>query len=301
VKRIIVTGATGFIGRHCVPLLIERGYEVHGIGRHSPPDSSMIEWHRADLLEEGVPAALAHSIGATHLLHLGWCASPNEYLTSPINIRWVSATAELAAEFVAAGGRRFAGAGSCAEYAESDGPCREYVTPLKPASLYGQSKVAAYQRLSELAANTKVSFAWGRIFFPYGPYQASERLIPTVIAALLRRKPLPSVKRDEVRDFIHVQDVAEAFVAMVEGEARGLFNVGSGAGVSVGEVISILRRIAEDKQAPSLAAARQSGAARSSIVADAGRISGEFGWRPHVTIEDGLADTVAWWRERLAN
>jgi nucleoside-diphosphate-sugar epimerase len=185
-KRVLITGATGFIGRHCVPLLIERGVEVHAVVRTSHVNCPGTMWHHGDILEIGAPTALVKAVRPTHILHLAWCTSPRDYLTNLVNSRWAAATVKLAEAFIATGGERFVGVGSCAEYTLTPASADGADTQRWPASLYGEAKAEAFERLSDLAAKNEFSFAWARIFFPYGAYQAPERLIPSVIRALVR-------------------------------------------------------------------------------------------------------------------
>lgn len=110
--RVLVTGATGFVGRHAVPALLARGFEVHGVGRGVGPNQ-----HAADLLAAEDRRALIARVRPSHLLHLAWDAEPGRYWTSEANLDWVAASLDLARLFAAAGGRRFVGIGTCAEYA----------------------------------------------------------------------------------------------------------------------------------------------------------------------------------------
>ena len=146
--RVLVTGATGFIGRHAMEALRQREVDVHGVG------------HEVDLLG-GEVRSLLQEIRPTHLLHLAWYAVPGEYWTSLENYRWVAATIELARLFAESGGKRIVGAGTCAE----GGP-----TP------YGVCKDAARRLLESFSRAAGVSFAWGRIFFVYGPGERPERV-----------------------------------------------------------------------------------------------------------------------------
>ncbi|HTT76731.1 MAG TPA: NAD(P)-dependent oxidoreductase [Candidatus Binataceae bacterium] len=296
-KRVLITGASGFIGRHCLQALAEKDYEVHAVGRRPLPSNAAITWHQADLLDGA--AAVAGSIAPTHLLHLAWCATPVDYLTNPINRQWAAATVQLAEAFADAGGERFVGAGSCAEYAPSLTPCAEHSTPLRPTSLYGESKAAAYQRLTALAKTADFSFAWGRIFFPYGPYQARERLIPSVITALIRRDLVHCSAGNDVRDFIHVQDAAAALVSLLDSRLNGACNIGSGLPVTVCDVISLIGRIMDSEDLLRFDALPQRADEPGFIVAGTRRSHGELGWRPRLSLEEGLAQTVSWWRRSL--
>jgi nucleoside-diphosphate-sugar epimerase len=300
VKRVLITGASGFIGRYCLQPLLDRGYEVHAVARRPSGFSSGVNWHPADLLEEGRAAAIARSVNATHLLHLAWCAAPVDYLTNPANRQWAAVTLELAKAFSSAGGERLIGAGSCAEYASSITPCAEDTTPLHPMSLYGESKVTAYRQLAALAETTSLSFAWGRIFLPYGPYQAPARLIPSVITALLRQLPIPCPASAQMRDFIHVQDVADAFVALLDSDLTGACNFGSGLAVSIRDLVTLIARLVASENALRFDALPQRGTEPAFIVADTRRFCIELGWRPRLTLEDGLAQTIAWWRSNLS-
>lgn len=114
-KRVLITGASGFIGRHCLQPLLDKGYEVHAVARQPLPLSSAVYWHPADLIEKGTAAAIARSVAATHLLHLAWCATPVDYLTNPANGQWATVTLKLTDAFMRAGGKRLVAAGSCAD------------------------------------------------------------------------------------------------------------------------------------------------------------------------------------------
>lgn len=166
-------------------------------------------------------------------------------------------------------------------------------------SLYGESKLATYRQLAALAESRGLTFAWGRIFLPYGPYQARARLIPSVIIALLQQRPIPCPAGDQMRDFIHVQDVADAFVALLDSELTGARNIGSGLPVSARDLVTLIARLMVGERSLHFDASPQRGGEPASIVADTRRLRSELGWRPRLTLEDGLARTIAWWRSNL--
>jgi len=161
--RILVTGATGFVGRAVMPVLRERGLDAYAAGRE---DVDLLRASADDLMRRVRP---------THLLHLAWTTEPG-YQQSQDNYRWVSASLDLARAFADAGGRRLVAAGTCAEYAPSDGACSETATPLAPATPYGVCKDALRRMLESFAAQREVSFAWGRLFFLHGPGERPHRL-----------------------------------------------------------------------------------------------------------------------------
>src|SRR2546427_1711413 len=92
--RVLVTGASGFIGRHCIPYLLEAGHEVHAAVR-TPVKISGPIWHPVDLLSPGASSRLISTVEPEALLHLVWYTAHGEYWTSSENLRWVSASLEL--------------------------------------------------------------------------------------------------------------------------------------------------------------------------------------------------------------
>ena len=139
-KKILVTGASGFIGKHCLPLLVQRGFEVHGTSTTTGFQSPGVQMHQVDLLDHQQVQRLLSIIRPSHLLHLAWIATPPIFWTSPENPKWVQASFSLMQRFIEQGGMRAVFSGSCAEYDWSYGTCSEETTPLHPATLYGKSK-----------------------------------------------------------------------------------------------------------------------------------------------------------------
>src|SRR6266849_3237907 len=136
--RVLVTGASGFVGRQAVPLLVARGHEVIAVGRPdaetAPPKG--VRFVTCDLLREGSAAELIDTHRPSHLLHLAWNVTPGRFWTDPDNLDWVSTSLRLFRAFAEQGGERFVGIGSCAEYDWSHDFLSENETPLRPQTLY---------------------------------------------------------------------------------------------------------------------------------------------------------------------
>jgi nucleoside-diphosphate-sugar epimerase len=276
VKRVLVTGATGFIGRHAAGPLERRGFDVHGISSRT-----------ADLLEPGEAERVLEEVRPTHLLHLAWYSVHREYWTSPENRRWVEASLRLVKRFRELGGERVVVAGSCAEYDWSAGVCVERETPLAPRGLYGESKNALREALGE------DDVAWGRIFFLYGPCEHPERLVPSVVRPLLDGEEAHVSEGSQVRDFLHVADVADAFAGLVDSDVTGPVNVASGEGRSVRDVVETAARTVGRPELVRFGAPVDE---EPLVVADVTRLRDEVGWSRARSLEQGLAETVEWWR-----
>ncbi|MEW5725702.1 MAG: NAD-dependent epimerase/dehydratase family protein, partial [Thermodesulfobacteriota bacterium] len=113
-KKVLVTGAGGFIGRPAAKSLLERGFDVHGVDLTAPPHwNDEVVWHQADLLDSHRLRAVLESVRPSHLLHLAWCTTPGEYWTSEANLTWVGASLSLIQAFIEFGGQRVVVAGTC--------------------------------------------------------------------------------------------------------------------------------------------------------------------------------------------
>lgn len=304
-RRVLVTGASGFIGRHALEPLVRRGLEVHAVtSRDAPPDADApadVTWHRADLLDPHAHASLLEAVAPADLLHLAWYAEHGRFWTSTENLRWSAATIALVQAFAESGGRRAVLAGSCAEYRWGDpGPCVEGVTALEPATLYGTAKNATRALLEAAAQPLGIAFAWGRVFLLYGPDEAPGRLVASVARALVAGERAQTGDGTQVRDFLHVADVAGAFVALLESDVTGAVNIGSGEGRPMRDVIEAIGAAAGRPELLDIGGLPARPGDPPQLVASVARLRDEVGFVPAIGLEDGIARTVAWWREQLA-
>jgi nucleoside-diphosphate-sugar epimerase len=296
-RRVLLTGASGFIGRHAIAPLLARGFEVHAASRHPPAPEPGLVAHAVDLLDPLVPARLLETVRPSHLLHAAWDVTPGRYWTARENLDWVAASLRLYRAFVAGGGQRIEIVGTCAEYDWTGDVLDPASTPLVPATLYGKSKLSLCQLLQEAALLDGVSLAWGRIFFLYGPHEAPERLIPSVIVPLLRGEPALVGEGLAERDFMHVADVAEALVVALDSQHVGALNIATGTTRSLRDVVL---EIAVQLHRPDLVRL----GARPTPAAEPPRLSATIwhlaalGFTPRFDLAAGLAQTIAWWAAR---
>jgi nucleoside-diphosphate-sugar epimerase len=238
-KCLLLTGVTGFLGSHCLRLVLRGGYdEIHAVTRrertHSEPG---VIWHAADLRIADEARRIIEAVRPTHLFHAAWIATPGIYLSSSDNFDWMQASIALVRNFAEQGGQRFVGVGSSAEYATSDLACDEDRTPLHPASIYGHCKLALWHAVQGMAQSYRLEAAWGRVFLPFGPGDAPAKLIPVALAALRAKKPMSLSRGEQLRDFIYAPDAAKLLIGLLESSATGAFNIGTGKARSVRSVV----------------------------------------------------------------
>lgn len=238
--RILVTGATGFVGRHVVPRLLTAGYEVHAVSSRATQTVPCLFPITADLLKPGEVERVVDAVRPELLLHLAWYAKHGSFWAAPENFAWADATARLLRAFHEMGGQRAVFAGTCAEYDWDHGYCVEGLTPTRPRTLYGKCKDATRQYVQDYCESRGLSYAWGRIFFPYGPGEPPGRLLPSVLRALMRNEPVRCSHGRQLRDFLHVTDVAAALVHLATATAsNGAFNIASGLPVRLAELVDL--------------------------------------------------------------
>jgi nucleoside-diphosphate-sugar epimerase len=299
-SAVLVTGAGGFVGLPAIERLARDGEQVHAVsGRSGRPRVAGVRWHLLDLCDHRAVARLMEELAPERLIHLAWCTEHGRFWHAPENVTWVEHSLHLVRAFVHCGGRRLVMLGTCAEYdwSTATGPLVESSSALEPATLYGVAKDALRRVASAYAAQEGVELAWGRLFFLYGPGEASGRLVPSVIRSLLRAQPVATSGGEQIRDFMHVEDAAGAIVALLDSPVVGAVNIASGVGVSVGDLIDRIVALTGRRELVDQGALPDRPGDPPLLVADVARLRDEVGYRPRWGLDDGLAATTRWWQE----
>lgn len=298
-KSVLLTGARGFVGTHCMEALLARDFKIHAVssrGRYNNYPRH-VEWHHADLHNAEHLLRLMVEVKPEYLLHLAWDVSHGVYWSSLENLRWVKTSLTLLQAFIDAGGRRAVMAGSCAEYDWSYGYCTEGKTPLNPSTLYGSCKDALRSIHVAAGREAKISSAWARLFFLYGPREHSERLVPAVIGSLLKKEAVLCTHGEQIRDYLYVKDAGEALAALLDSDVEGSVNVASGKPIVLKDLIMTA---AETVGRPELVQLGALAAAEDDpplLLANTRRLNEEVDWMPGYSLQRGLEETVEWWRK----
>lgn len=282
--KILITGATGFIGQHVVKELQRQGIEYVSLQRGMVSDGRAIQM---DLLGTHELEPLFHKLKPTHLIHIAWYAEHGKYWDSELNLQWVLATKRLVEAFCSSGGQHVVITGTCAEYDWFHGYCVEDVTPLKPKSLYSICKDTTRRIIELVVEKHGVSMSWARVFFPYGPGEASQRLIPSLFKAF-NREVLPfGVNASSYRDLLHVADAARAILACAKSNFVGSVNICSGAPVTISEVVDIVAGINNCNPEFILKLAPKNQDANSFLVGENKKLR-SLGWEQEIMLDQGL-------------
>jgi nucleoside-diphosphate-sugar epimerase len=297
--KILLTGGTGFIGRHVIERLIAGGDEVVAVRRPRPSeerpcDDQGVAWRDCHLDDTTTLRELFQETRPDACLHLAWFTETGHYPSAPTNVDLLTASLSLIRIAGEEGCRRFIGVGTCAEYESTPGPLRED-SRVNPHTLYGASKLALRYLGEALSGQTGMDFAWTRIFYVYGPREDRRRVVPAVVNTLLDGRTFAATTGEQVRDFLHVEDVASAFVTLCHSPEQGVFNIASGQPTTMR---SLLMAIAHEMNAPdgiSFGAATKHTFDPPYIVGDVSRLQ-SLGWRPQYTLRSGLLHTIDWWQ-----
>jgi nucleoside-diphosphate-sugar epimerase len=301
-RRILVTGASGFIGRRVLDALAGAPVEVVALARRVPtPTGGHVRWIATDLLDPGAQRRAIAEAACDTCLHLAWDVGPG-YRNAPSNLDWLAAGATLLARFAEAGGRRFVAAGSCAEYdwtRAAEGALREDA-PRLPSTIYGAAKSAFWDVLANFAAAGDLEAAWGVVFHVIGPGERPGRLLPSIVAALDAGRPAECTPGLQVQDPIDVRDLGAAFAALALSGLRGRVNLGGGAPLAVAE---LSRRIAARCGRPDLlrlGALPPRTGEPSRLAPDLARLRDELGFVPRHDLDASIADAIVWQRAEAA-
>ncbi len=299
-STVLVTGATGFIGKNVVSVLHDKGFYVHGVtSKEATTDAEVDCWHTVDLRDITKIAPLLSQVKPDYLVHLAWQVTPGAY-DGVENLEWVLSTVELMKRYYGLMGAqgRMVVAGSGFEYDPSCGYCIESESPINPDSYYGKCKNAARLLFEAYLNANQLSGAWGRIFNVYGPGEAPQRLVPSVILSLLNGERASCSSGVQYRDYMHVYDVAEALVMLLEARSiNGPVNIASGIPITVADIVLMIGGALDASSNIGLGDIPSTDASKPFSVADVTRLTSEVGFSPKFALAEGINHTIDWWKK----
>ena len=305
-KRVVITGASGFVGANLARRLLADGHQVHALLREGYDHwrvreiADVMTLHIVDLLDGEALAATTAAIRPDWDFHLAaYGANPEQGDLHRMIATNLSATAHLLEAGRRSGCVAFVNAGSSSEYGfKEDAPAED--AHLDPNSYYACTKAAATHLCRFFARERDMNVATLRLYSAYGPYEAPTRLIPTLVRCGLRGEWPPLVNPDTARDFVYVEDICEAFVRAAEhrdGEPGAVYNVGSGMQMTLRDVVEIAREVLPVAGEPAWNTMPGRSWDTQQWRADSHKIKESLGWEPRCSFAEGLRRTVEWCKD----
>lgn len=308
--RVLVTGASGFIGSHLTRRLVSEGAEVHAltssVSSVYPPRllevRDQITLHEGNLIDRSAMDAIVEVVRPEIVWHLGaythvgksWhrvdeCIQAN-----------IQGTVNLLQALDGTGYRRFVYTGTSEIYGDIDVPFREDVR-VNPISPYSVSKYAGERYCRMFHQGHGWPIVMLRPFNAYGPYQSPDRVIPEIIVRAVRQQPLRMTQGRQTREFNYVEDLAEGFVraGVVEGIEGEVINIGNGEEVSMCDLATTILDLMGNPIEAQFGALPDRPTEIWRMYSDNTKARTLLGWKPAHSLEEGLAKTIAWYRGEL--
>jgi len=291
-ERILVTGGSGFLGRHIVSLARAQGHDVVA-GQRVADRSGTI---RLDVRDEGSIDAALRAVSPDLIIN---CAAYGVNYADQdfdaalaVNVLGALSLLEAAARF---GAQRFVHVGSCFEYGSKPGPIREDAV-LAPTATYGATKAAATLLLGERARALGIELLVVRPFGMWGPGEPGHRVVPQLIAACRSRTPLDLTSCEVIRDYTYVEDMAAYVLAVASvRDLRGvsIVNLGSGRGVVLRDFIVAMARLLNGEALLRFGALPHRPTEMQSLVADVSLMRRLVGTLPMTSLGTGVQRMIS--------
>lgn len=305
-KRVIVTGAAGFVGANLARRLLRDGHQVHLLVRPGG-ERWRIEGicadarlHELQLEDASSLARVVKGIRPEWIFHLAAHGGSSSQTDAQQMVRTnLGGTVNLVSACLQTGFVALVNAGSSSEYGLKDHAPAEN-EPLEPNSHYAATKAAATMYCRYVAKSHRVHLPTLRLYSVYGPYEAPQRLMPTLIRAGLRGKLPPLVNPKVARDFVYVEDVVEACLLAAQVQTREfgpVYNIGTGTQTSLRDVVKLARQVLNVPAKPAWGTMPNRKWDTDSWVCDNRKAHAALGWQPRHDLEAGFRKMVDWVRQ----
>jgi nucleoside-diphosphate-sugar epimerase len=302
-KRVLITGATGFVGANLARRLVRDGHDVHLLVR--PADTrwrideitNAVHLHEASLQVQDQVERVVTSVDPEWVFHLAtYGAYSSQRDVNAIVTTNYNGTVNLVESCLKTGFEAFVNAGTSSEYGHKDHPPIESELT-EPNSHYAATKAGAtlYCRFTAQAQKRRLSTL--RLYSVFGPWEEPTRLLPTLLTHGLRGELPPLVSPTIARDYVYVDDAVEAFVLAAQSPTEDLgavFNVGTGVQTSLRELVEIVRAQLDIRVEPEWGSMADRDWDTDVWVSDPERIHAAIGWKPTLTLETRLQDFTDW-------
>ena len=226
-------------------------------------------------------------------LHTAWITTPGIYLNSPENYFFLKSSLDFIKQAVNSGVQQVIVTGTCIEYKPSNTPLIEDKSPVEPETIYAKCKHQLHQELLVEAEKMNFHLCWARIFYPYGIGEHPDRLCSFIIRKLINNEKVVLKSPASTKDYIYIDDIAEALLILAEKQFSGTVNIGTGEGIAVREIAGLISTILDKKE---LIEENPQDLPIDYTVADITRLK-KLGWKQKINIKEGLNRLINHYRE----
>lgn len=241
-KRVLVTGATGLIGKELIKPLQDQGYDVYAITKRGVYENKNIHWFCVDLFDENSIKLIMRDIRPKYLLNMAWCTT-GDYLQSDLNYNFLNSGINLLRYFYENDGKRAVFAGTCFEYKFKNVPLKETDDLDVNKTTYTFCKNKLREMSEYFCDKHNINFGWGRIFYVYGHNEDKSRLTGMVIDKLSKNEKVVIKSGYLQKDYMYSKDIANAFTCFLSSDVNGIVNICSGCAIYIRDYVMQIARI----------------------------------------------------------
>ena len=299
-NSILIVGGTGFIGYHLAKKTLKKGWQVTSISTKPPKKARYLPKVKYILCDITKKKSLQRNIqkSFSYVVNLGgYVDHSNKKKTFESHYMGCKNLTEI---FLKRVPKAFVQMGSCVEYGNLKSPQNEKAKcdPKSIKSIYGKAKLLSSIHLIDLFKKKKFPSTILRLYLAYGPRQDKNRFIPIIIEGCIKNKKFPCSKGNQLRDFIHVDDVVESILkSLTNKNARGqIINIGSGKPRKIKNIIEYIKKISKGGF-PKFGKIKLRKDEILKLYPNIEKAKNKINWQPTISFKEGLKSTIKFYNE----
>lgn len=305
-KKIVIHGASGFLGRHLIRALLKTDNPVFALVRKTTklpnfPASknlTIVEYKKS--LRE-LEKRFSKNLKGAVFYEFAWQGvfgternKPEQYT---VNVPLMISSVEFA-DYIKA--KHWIGIGSQAEYGNLNKKVSE-TDQCQPTTLYGKAKLICSEITQDLCQEFKIDYTWLRLFSPFGPEETHDWLIPYLIKRMLKNQPVKTTLGKQRWDYLYIDDIVKVLFKLVRSPGLGITNLGSGKAVLIKDVINKIKKLTNSNSKINFGAIPYRNDQVMYMQADISKISKQLRWQPKTDLSSGLAKTIKYYKKTSRN
>lgn len=303
-KKVLITGANGFIGSHMTKRLVNEGADVFILVRESSDLWRIEEFikevkvFKVDLRDRDKIFNAVNEIRPDYVFHMGAYgvdSRQKDYFTA-VNTNVVG-TMNLLAPLTTLGCEKFLNIGTCMEYGDKKLPIKED-SHLEPFNIYGSTKASATLLAHQIAGENDIRIVTLRAFGIFGENEGSHKFFPHIILSILNKSEVTLTGCEQFRDYTYIENIIDGFIlaALNEKVKNDIFNIGSGAINQLKYYVNLIYSKMEASKEPNYGAIPYRDGEVWTPLPDITMIKEKLGWEPRISLEEGLDKTIHWFK-----